>query len=178
MALDAELSEQLGHDKHEPVANVVSNARNGKSHKTLKGEFGELPIEIPRHWHGAFEPKLIPKHQTRWSGFDDKVISHFACGITIREIQTHLEVMYGADVSHSLISSITDVVSDEVKAWLARPMRFTRSCISTASTSKCVRRRCGLRRPILLSASPCRAEKRCWGSGWPRPNGPSSGCRW
>jgi hypothetical protein len=64
-ALDAELAAHLGHDKHEPVANAAGNTRNGKSRKTLKGEFGELPIEIPRDRHGTFEPKLIPKHQTR-----------------------------------------------------------------------------------------------------------------
>ena len=71
-ALQAEMSEHLGHDKHEPVTNNTGNARNGKSRKTLKGEFGELPIEIPRDREGSFEPQLIPKHQTRWTGFDDK----------------------------------------------------------------------------------------------------------
>jgi putative transposase len=58
---------------HELVANASGNTRNGKSKKTLKGEFGELPIEIPRDRHGSFEPQLIPKHQTRWAGFDDKI---------------------------------------------------------------------------------------------------------
>lgn len=69
-ALDAEMTEHLGHEKHEPVVNSAGNTRNGRSRKTLKGEFGELPIEVPRDRHGSFEPKLIPKHQTRWSGFD------------------------------------------------------------------------------------------------------------
>lgn len=121
-ALDAELAEHLGHGKHEPVANPAGNTRNGKSSKTLKGDFGELPIDIPRDRHGTFEPKLIPKHQTRWSGFDDKVISLYARGMTVREIQRHLEEMYGTEVSPSLISSITDAVIDEVKAWQARPL--------------------------------------------------------
>jgi putative transposase len=121
-ALDAELAEHLGHGKHEPVANEAGNTRNGKSKKTLKGDFGELPIEIPRDRHGSFEPQLIPKHQTRWTGFDDKVISLYARGMTVREIQGHLEEMYGAEVSPSLISSITDAVADEVKAWQARPL--------------------------------------------------------
>jgi hypothetical protein len=119
-ALDAELAEHLGHPKHEPVVNASGNTRNGKRRKTLKGEFGELPIEVPRDRHGTFEPKLIPKHQTRWSGFDDKVISLYARGMTVREIQSHLEEMYGTEVSPSLISSITDAVTDEVKAWQAR----------------------------------------------------------
>ena len=121
-ALDAELAEHLGHGKNEPVANEAGNTRNGKSKKTLKGEFGELPIEVPRDRHGTFEPQLIPKHQTRWSGFDDKILSLYARGMTVREIQAHLEEMYGAEVSPSLISSITDAVSEEVKGWQSRPL--------------------------------------------------------
>jgi len=121
-ALDAEMAAHLGHGKHEPVANPAGNTRNGKSKKTLKGEFGELPIEVPRDRHGTFTPQLIPKHQTRWTGFDDKVISLYARGMTVREIQSHLEEMYGTEISPSLISSITDAVADEVKAWQARPL--------------------------------------------------------
>ena len=121
-ALDAELAEHLGHGKNEPVANDAGNTRNGRSKKTLKGDFGELPIEIPRDRHGTFEPQLIPKHQTRWSGFDDKILSLYARGMTVREIQAHLEEMYGTEISPSLISSITDAVADEVKAWQSRPL--------------------------------------------------------
>ena len=121
-ALVAEMAAHLGHSKHEPVRNPAGNTRNGKSRKTLKGEFGELPIEVPRDRQGTFEPQLIPKHQTRWAGFDDKVISLYARGMTVREIQAHLEEMYGTEVSPSLISSITDAVSEEVKAWQARPL--------------------------------------------------------
>ena len=121
-ALQAEMGEHLGHGKNEPVANPVGNTRNGKSQKTLKGEFGELPIEIPRDRHGTFEPQLIPKHQTRWTGFDDKILSLYARGMTVREIQGHLEEMYGTEVSPTLISSVTDAVIEEVKAWQARPL--------------------------------------------------------
>ena len=121
-ALDAELTEHLGHDRHESVANASGNTRNGKSKKTLKGEFGELPIKVPRDRHDSFEPQLIPKHQTRWTGFDDKIISLYARGMTVREIGAHLQEMYGTEVSPSLISSVTDAVSEEVKAWQARPL--------------------------------------------------------
>jgi len=121
-ALEAEMAEHLGHARNEPVANSAGNTRNGKSKKTLKGEFGELPIEVPRDRHGSFEPQLIPKHQTRWTGFDDKIISLYARGMTVREIQSHLEEMYGTEVSPTLISSVTDAVSDEVKAWQSRPL--------------------------------------------------------
>jgi putative transposase len=121
-ALQAEMATHLGHGKHEPVANSAGNARNGSSRKTLKGEFGALPIDIPRDRQGSFEPQLIPKHQTRWTGFDDKILSLYARGMTVREIQGHLEEMYGTEVSPSLISSVTDAVIDEVKAWQSRPL--------------------------------------------------------
>lgn len=112
----------LGHGKNDSVSNLSGNTRNGRSRKTLKGEFGELPIEIPRDRDGSFEPRIIPKHQTRWHGFDDKILSLYARGMTVREIQGHLEEMYGTDVSPTLISSVTDAVIDEVKAWQTRPL--------------------------------------------------------
>ena len=121
-ALEAEMAEHLGHDKGASVTNVTGNARNGHSSKTLKGDFGELPLDIPRDRQGAFEPQLVTKHQTRWTGFDDKVISLYARGLSVREIQSHLEEMYGTEVSPSLISAITDAVSDEVVTWQARPL--------------------------------------------------------
>lgn len=121
-ALQAEMSEHLGHEKHGPIANTTGNARNGKSRKTLKGEFGELPIEIPRDREGSFEPQLIPKHQTRWTGFDDKIISLYSRGMTVREIQAHLTDMYGTEVSPTLISSVTDAVVEDVKQWQSRPL--------------------------------------------------------
>ena len=121
-ALEAEMAEHLGHDKNEPVKNATGNTRNGKSRKTLKGDFGELPIEVPRDRAGSFEPQLIPKHQTRWTGFDDKIISLYARGMTVREIQQHLSEMYGTEISPTLISNVTDAVIDEVKLWQSRPL--------------------------------------------------------
>ena len=121
-ALEAEMTEHLGHTKNASVANAAGNARNGKSKKTLKGDFGELPIDVPRDRHASFEPQIVPKHQTRWTGFDDKILSLYARGMTVREIQGHLQEMYGAEVSPSLISSVTDAVMDEAKAWQGRPL--------------------------------------------------------
>jgi putative transposase len=121
-ALEAEMASHLGHARHEAVTNPAGNTRNGKSKKTLKGEFGELPIEIPRDRHGSFEPQIIAKHQTRWAGFDDKILSLYARGMTVREIQGHLQELYGTDVSPSLISSVTDAVIEDAKAWQSRPL--------------------------------------------------------
>lgn len=116
------MADHLGHGKNKPVDNPAGNTRNGKSRKTLKGEFGELPIEIPRDRHRTFEPQLIPKHQTRWTGFDDKTLSLYARGMMAREIQSHQEEMYDTEVSPTLISSVTDAVIEEAKAWQARPL--------------------------------------------------------
>lgn len=102
-ALEAEVAQYLGHAKNQLVANAAGNTRNGKSSKTLKGDFGELPIEIPRDRHGSVEPQIVTKYQTRWVVFDDKILSLYARGMTVREIQSHLQEMYGAEVSPTLI---------------------------------------------------------------------------
>ena len=86
-ALEAEVTEHSGHTKNEPDANPRGKTRSGKSRKTLKGEFGELPIDISRDRDGSFEPQIVPKHQTRWTGFDDKILSLHARGMTVSEIR-------------------------------------------------------------------------------------------
>jgi putative transposase len=111
-----------GHGKSGSIFNAGGNARNGHSDKTLKGDFGELPLAIPRDRQALFEPQLVAKQQTRWTGFDDKIISLYARGLSVREIQGHLEEMYGTEVSPTLISTVTDAVSDEVKLWQGRPL--------------------------------------------------------
>lgn len=121
-ALQAELTDHLGHEKHAPVVNRSGNARNGASAKTIKGNFGTLPIEIPRDRDSSFEPAIISKGQTRFAGFDDKIISLYARGLTTRDIQGHLKEIYGVEVSPSLISTVTDAVADEVKIWQNRPL--------------------------------------------------------
>jgi hypothetical protein len=89
------------------------NSRNGKTTKTLKGEFGEIELDTPRDRNGEFEPKLVRKHQTRWTGFDDKILSMYAPGMTTRDIQLHLKDMYGVEVSPTLISEVTDQVMEQ-----------------------------------------------------------------
>src|SRR5258706_5239065 len=98
-ALETEMSEHLGHGKSEAVTNATGNTRNGHSAKTLQGEFGELPLDIPRDRQGAFEPKLVARHQTRWSGFDDKIILLYTRRLSEREIHVHTDDMNASDVS-------------------------------------------------------------------------------
>ena len=121
-AMQAELTEHLGYEKHDAAGDNSGNSRNGKSRKTLKGEFGNLPLEVPRDRDASFDPKIVPKGQTRFDGFDDKILSLYARGMTTREIQSHLEEIYQVEVSPSLISSVTDAVIEEVKVWQNRPL--------------------------------------------------------
>jgi putative transposase len=121
-AMESELTHHLGYDKYSPAGKKSGNSRNGKTSKTIKGDFGELPIEVPRDRNGAFNPQIIPKHQTRFSGFDDKIISMYARGMTTRDIQDHLQEIYGVEVSADLISTVTDGVITDVKDWQNRPL--------------------------------------------------------
>jgi len=121
-ALEGEMTEHLGYEKHDPAGHHQGNPRNGKSRKTLKGDFGELELEMPRDRQSTFEPKIVGKRQTRWTGFDDKILSMYARGMTTREIQGNLQEIYGIDVSPALISNITEPVIQEVKQWQNRPL--------------------------------------------------------
>ncbi len=121
-AMNAELTDHLGYEKHDPAGYNTRNSRNGKSLKKIQGDFGEIELETPRDRDGSFEPKIIGKHQTRFTGFDDKIVSLYARGMTTRDIQAHLQEMYGVEVSPSLVSAVTDAVIDEVKAWQNRPL--------------------------------------------------------
>src|SRR6185503_15894351 len=121
-ALQGELTHHLGYDKHSPKGKNSGNSRNGSSAKTLRGKRGQLHIEVPRDRSSEFEPQLVKKGQTRFDGLDDKIISLYSRGMTQREIQGHLEEIYGVEVSPSLISTVTDAVLDEVRAWQTRPL--------------------------------------------------------
>jgi putative transposase len=121
-AMQGELTEHLGYAKHDPAGHNTGDSRNGVSTKTLKGEFGEMELETPRDRNGDFEPQLIKKSQTRWTGFDDKILSMYARGMTTREIQGHLEEMYQVEVSPSLISDVTDGVMEQARAWQSRAL--------------------------------------------------------
>lgn len=121
-AMKAELTHQLGYEKHEAEGRGSGNSRNGKSRKKLKGDFGEIEIEVPRDRAGEYEPKIVAKHQRRFDGFDDKILSMYARGMTTREIQSHLQEIYGVEVSPSLISQVTDGVWEEVQGWQSRPL--------------------------------------------------------
>ena len=121
-ALQAEMTGHLGYEKHHSAGNNSGNSRNGVTTKTLKGDFGEIPLETPRDRNGSYEPQIVSKGQTRFTGFDEKIISMYARGMSTREIQGHLEEIYQVEVSPALISNVTEEVMEEVKSWQNRPL--------------------------------------------------------
>jgi putative transposase len=121
-ALDAELTAHLGYAPHVRHGSPEGNARNGTGQKTVQTVSGPLDLVVPRDRQSSFEPQLVKKRQRRLEGFDDKVLSLYARGLSTREIQGHLEELYGTEVSPTLISTITDAVLDEVRTWQARPL--------------------------------------------------------
>ena len=121
-ALSAELSHHLGYAPGADKPEGSGNHRNGVSSKTVLTEDGPLRIDVPRDRQGRFEPLLIPKHERRFTGFDDKIVAMYARGMTVREIQGFLAEQYGTEVSPEFISSVTDAVMEEVTAWQSRPL--------------------------------------------------------
>ena len=121
-ALQAEMAGHLGYDKGESRDRPGGNARNGTTGKTLKTELGEVDIEVPRDRDGTFEPQLVKKRQRRLAGFDEKIIALYARGMTVRDIQGHLQDLYGVEVSPDLISRATAAVMEDVIAWQSRAL--------------------------------------------------------
>jgi putative transposase len=120
--LDAELTDHLGYERGDPAGRGSPNSRNGTTPKTVASEVGPLPLEVPRDRASSFEPRLVPKGERRLAGLDDMIISLYAGGMTVRDIQHHLARTIGTELSHETISKITDAVAEEVKAWQARPL--------------------------------------------------------
>lgn len=119
-ALNVELDEHLGYSKHEKSES--GNSRNGYTSKTLRTEDGQIELNTPRDRHSSFEPRLVKKGQTRFTSMDDKILSLYAKGMTTREIVATFKEMYGADVSATLVSNVTDAVIDRVTEWQSRPL--------------------------------------------------------
>jgi len=119
-ALNSELSHHLGYSKYAVEGKNSGNSRNGKTSKIIKSDHGELALSIPRDRKGTFEPQIVKKGQRRFTGFDDKILSMYARGMTARDIQDHLHEIYGVEVSADLISSVTDGILDEVREWQNR----------------------------------------------------------
>jgi putative transposase len=121
-AMDVEMGHHLGYAKGDAPPAAQDNRRNGRTTKAVRTDHGEITIEVPRDREGTFEPRIVGKHQRHFAGFDDKILSMYSRGMSVRDIQAHLRDIYGVDVSPELISNVTDAVMDELKAWQMRPL--------------------------------------------------------
>ena len=121
-ALNAEMEQHLGYAKHALEGKNSGNSRNGKTSKKIRSVHGEIELDIPRDRNGSFEPKLVKKGEKQLNGFDDRIISLYARGMSTRDIQAHFEESYGVEVSPTFISQVTNEVMDEVKQWQQRPL--------------------------------------------------------
>lgn len=120
--LDAEMTAHLGYAKGSPVGRGSGNSRNGTTPKTLQTDQGAVTIQVPRDRASTFEPQVVPKHVRRLPGFDEKVIALYGRGLSVRQIQDHLKEIYHTEVSHGLITTVTDAIIDDVDAWQRRPL--------------------------------------------------------
>ena len=121
-ALDGEITDHLGYEKHDPAGKDGGNSRNGTRGKTVLTDVGPVEVTVPRDRDGSFEPQIVKKHQRRLSGVEDMVLSLSAKGLTTGEISAHLSEVYGAEVSRQTISTITDKVMDGMAEWQNRPL--------------------------------------------------------
>ena len=121
--LEAELETELGYAKHDAKNKATENSRNGHSRKTLMSEYGEVELAIPRDRQGEFEPEIVKKHQTKTTGVEEQVIALYARGVSTRDIQSHLQHLYGVEVSPTLISNVTDKLLPLIKEWQNRPLQ-------------------------------------------------------
>jgi transposase-like protein len=121
-ALDEELTDHLGYERHDPAGRGSGNSRNGTTPKTVLTDIGGIDLDVPRDRNGAFSPRIVPKGVSRLKGFNERIVSLYARGMTVRDIRAHLEELYEVDVSPDLISRVTDAVWDELEEWRNRPL--------------------------------------------------------
>ena len=171
-ALNAEMDHHLAGD------DSTGNTRNGYGRKTVMTDTGKLELDVPRDREASFDPQLIPKYQRRFPGFDEKIVSMYARGMSTREITGHLQELYGIEVSPDLISTVTDAVLDEVAAWQQRPLDAVYPLVfSMRSASRSATKAwSATRRSISPWASARMAARRFSACGWSRMKGPNSGC--
>ena len=170
-ALNAEMDHHLSGEEE------AGNSRNGYGRKTVITDTGKIALEVPRDRQASFDPQLIARYQRRFPGFDDKIVSMYARGMSTREIAGHLRELYGVDVSPDLISAVTDAVLEEIAAWQARPLEPVYPlCSSTPCGSRFATRGWSATRPSTLPLGfvPT-APRKSWASGSSRTRAPSSG---
>ena len=128
-AMEVELTDHLGYEPHAEPPGGTGNTRNGSTPKTLISDQGPVPIDTPRDRDGSFQPQIVRKRQRRFRGFDDKILALYSRGLSVRDIEAHLQEIYGVKVGRELISKVTDAAIDDVRAWAQRPLEDVYSVI-------------------------------------------------
>jgi putative transposase len=165
-ALEEEMAEHLGYDKHDPLGRNRGNSRNGKRAKTVLTDSGEVAVEVPRDRDGSFEPVIVAKRQRRLSNIDEIVLSLYARGLTTGDIAAHFAEIYDAQVSKDTISRITDRVVEEMQAWTSRPLeRVYAAVVLDASTSRSATAKSLTGPSMPRSGSTWRARRTSWACG-------------
>lgn len=123
--LEGEMAAHLGYDKHEDASKETTNRRNGHGAKTVRSEYGDIGLSVPRDRESSFEPLIVPKRQKSVTGIEDQILALYTKGVSCRDIQDHLEHLYGVEVSPTFISNVTDKVLGQVQAWQSRPLLAT-----------------------------------------------------
>jgi len=134
-AMSVEMDEHLGYAKHDPAGLNTGHSRNGKSKKCIITDTGSVEIEVPRDRNGEFEPLIVKRHQRRFDGFDEKIISMYVRGTTTRDIQEHIKNIYGVKISPGFISKVTEAVIEDVREWRKQTTSFTRYIIGRENPS-------------------------------------------
>ena len=152
-AMEVELTDHLGYEPHQEPPGGTGNTRNGSTPKTLITEHGPVPIDTPRDRDGGFEPKIVKKRQRRFQGFDEKILALYSRGLSTRDIEAHLEEIYGVKVGRELISKVTDAVMDDVRASSNSPSPTSRSATARSSPTP-ARARSAARHPGPVAGRP------------------------
>jgi len=166
--LEAELSDHLGYDRYEAKGRNSGNNRNGHYYRKLRTSNGDVEIQVPRDRKGSFEPKILPRYGKNTNELEEKILGFYARGISTRDIQDSLHEMYGVDVSHGLISQVTDKIWDQVEEWQNRPLEaiypiiFWTPCMSRCGEME----RSPIRRFTLSWGLVWMARKIFWVTGW------------
>ena len=175
--MDVELTDHLGYERGDPGGWGSPNSRNGTTPKTVQTEVGPIGLDVPRDRTSSFSPALVPKGQRRLGGLDQMIISLYAGGMTVRDIQHHLARTLGTELSHETISNVTDAVLEEVKAWQTRPLEelYPIVYLDALVVKVATPTRCGTRPRTSRSGSTSTGSSTSSGSGSSRPRGRSSG---
>ena len=174
--LNAEMDQHLAAERADEAIGEPRNHRNGHSRKTVLTGTGKLDLQVPRDRQASFEPQLIAKYRRRFPDFDDKVVSLYARGMTVREIQGHLRELYGVEVSPDLISVVTDAVLEQVAEWQNRPLDALYALVFRCVAGEDPRRGNGAEQGMLRWVFGRTAARRFLACGLSRPKAPSSGC--